>query len=69
MYRLMKSDKFTLEHVTSGRLSSYRQTEVNHFRKFLRAHKACEDANNQGGARYYLLNDLGQEYYDGTWID
>ena len=26
-------------------------------------------ANNAGGPRYYLLNESGQEYYGGTWID
>ena len=69
MYRLMKSEKFTLDHVVSGCLSSYRQTEVNHFQKFRRACEACERANNQGGPHYYVLNDFGQEYYDGSWID
>ena len=69
MYRLMKSEKFTLNHVVSGYLSSYRQSEVNHFQKFRHAHEACEHANNNGRSHYYVLNDSGQEYYDGTWID
>jgi hypothetical protein len=34
MYRLMKSEKFTLDHLTSGPVSFYRQTQVKHFRQF-----------------------------------
>ena len=69
MYRLMKSEKFKLDHAISGLISFYRQTETRHFEKFPAAHDACEVANNQGKSRYYALNESGQEYYDGTWID
>ena len=69
MYRLMKSEKFTLGHPTSGLASSYRQTPVKHFQQFRTALCACEVANNSGRSRYYLLNESGQEYYGGTWID
>jgi hypothetical protein len=69
MYRLMKSEKFTLDHVTSGHTSFYRQTQVKHFQQFRSALGACEVANNTSESRYYLLNDSGQEYYCGTWID
>ena len=69
MYRLMRSEKLTLDHLVSGLLSSYRQTEIGHFQQFRAAHDACEIANNKGKSRYYVLNELGQEYYDGTWID
>lgn len=69
MYRLMKSEKFTLDHLTSGLISFYRQTQVKHFRQFRSALGACEVANNNGRSRYYLLNESGQEYYGGTWID
>lgn len=70
MYRLMKSDKFTFDHVTSGRISTYRQSEIGHFLRFRLAHEACEAANLNGrSSHYYVLNELGQEYYDGAWID
>jgi hypothetical protein len=69
MYRLMKSEKFTLEHLTSGLTSFYRQTEIDQFQQFRFALGACEDANNHGKSRYYLLNESGQEWYGGTWID
>jgi hypothetical protein len=69
MYRLMKSEKFTLDHALSGLMSLYRQTEMGHFEQFPAAHVACEVANNKGESRYYVLNGSGQEYYDGTWID
>jgi len=68
MYRLMKSQKFPLDQ-PSGLISSYRQTRVKHFRKFRSALGACKVANNDNLSRYYLLNELGQEYYGGTWID
>ena len=69
MYRLMKSEKFTFEHVIYGSMSSYRQTEVDHFLKFLTAVEACEVANNEGRLQFYVLNESGQEYYGDTWID
>ncbi len=69
MYHLMKSEKFTLDHVISGPMSSYRHTAIRHFGKFRAALGACEVANNKGRSRYYVLNESGQEYYDGTWID
>ncbi len=69
MYRLMKSEKFTLDHPISGLMSSYRQTEVVHFEQFVAAHVACEIANYKGNSRYYVLNGSGQEYYEGAWID
>ncbi len=69
MYRLMMSQKLTLEHLVSGLLSSYRHTEVSHFQQFNAALEACESANHIGQPHYYLLNDSSQEYYDGSWID
>ena len=69
MYHLMKSEKFTLDHVISGLMSSYRHTEIRHFRQFRAALGACDVANNKGRPSYYIVNDSGQEYYDGTWID
>jgi len=69
MYHLMKSEKFTLDHLVSGLMSSYRQTEIGHFQQFCAALGACEVANKKGKTRYYVLNESGQEYYDGTWID
>lgn len=70
MYRLMKSDKYTLEHRVSGPMSSYRQSEVTLFPHVLEALAACEVANNEGRLRrHYVLNELGQEHYDGTWLD
>jgi len=69
MYRLMKSEKFTLDHLTAGLGSFYRQTQVKHFPQFRPALGACEVANNSGRSRYYLLNELGQEYFGGTWVD
>ena len=69
MYRLMISQKLALEHPVSGLLSSNRHAEVDHFRHFSAPLDACESANQIGEPHYYLLNDSGQEYYDGSWID
>jgi hypothetical protein len=69
MYRLMKSEQFTLDHLTSGLVSFYRQTQVKCFGRLRAALGACEVTDNGGGSRYYLLNESGQEYYRGIWID
>lgn len=69
MYHLMKSEKVTLDHLTSGLVSFYRQTQGKHFARFRAGLGACEVANNAGGSRHYLLNESGQEYSGGTWID
>jgi len=69
MYRLMKSEKFTLDHTVSGPLASYRQSLVSRFRQPRAALVACKLANGTGANRHYVLNESGQEYFDGTWID
>jgi len=69
MYRLMKSEKFTVDHLTSGLISFYRQTCIECFQQLRVALGACEVANDNGSSRYYLLNESGQEYYGDTWID
>jgi len=69
MYRLMRSQKVTLEHAVPRLLPSYRHTQVGHFQQFTAALEACETANDQGMSRYYVLNESSQEYYDGSWID
>jgi hypothetical protein len=69
MYRLMKSEKFTLEYLVAGSMSSYRQVQVGHFPHLRAALGACTAANTRGAGRYYVLNASGKEYYDGTWID
>jgi hypothetical protein len=43
--------------------------EVNHFQYLSAALDACETANYQGMSRYYVLNESGQEYLAGSWID
>ncbi|MFC1603366.1 hypothetical protein ACFL3U_07340 [Pseudomonadota bacterium] len=69
MYRLMKSEKFTLDHVVSGSNLLYRQTQVTQFLRFSAALTACEAANDKVGSRHYVLNASGKEYYGGIWID
>lgn len=69
MYRLMMSEKPNRNYMSSGYLSTYQQTEVNHFTHFDSALKACESANNKGKSRFYVINEAGQEYFGCTWID
>lgn len=70
MYHLMKSARYTLNHPVSGPMSSYRQFEVTHYRQANEALMACDMANKaEDSARHYVLNDTGQEYFGGTWID
>jgi hypothetical protein len=69
MYRLMMSEKLDCDALTDGSMPSYRQTEVNHFARLQSALEACELANYKGKSRFYVLNDLGKEYYDCVWID
>jgi len=66
---LMESEKFSLVHGTSGLVSAYRQIEIDHFHQFSSALRAWEDANHEASSRFYLLNQAGQEYYDGSWIE
>lgn len=69
MYRLMKPERLVLDHVVSGILSSYRQTEVDHFERFPAALQACQLANKSGDSRHYILNESSQGYHQGAWID
>jgi len=68
MYRMMKSEKITLDHAISGPLSSYRQIKIGLFDGLGAALDACGVANNKLGGHYYVLNGSGEEYYGGTWI-
>jgi hypothetical protein len=69
MYRLMKSERYVLEDLVSGSKSSYRHSEVNRYRQASEAVTACKLANSEDIARHYVLNDRGQEYFGGVWID
>jgi hypothetical protein len=69
MYRLMKSERYTPNDPDSGSVSSYQQSEINHYRHANEALTACEMANSENSARHYVLNAQGQEYFSGIWID
>ena len=69
MYRLMRSAKFTVVHPTLGPMSSFRQRQMGQYRQVGTALAACEKANASGSMRCYVLNDLGQENYQGAWLD
>ncbi len=69
MYRLMKSEKFTLHHMVSGSLSLYRHFQINEFHQFSKAVDACNVANRNVECRFYILNDAGKEFYEDSWID
>jgi hypothetical protein len=69
MYRLMKSENTHRNNMSSGVMSSYRQTEVDHFMDFIDALEACKFANIKSKSRFYVLDESGKEYYDSAWID
>ena len=69
MYRLMRSAKFIVVHPTLGPMPSFRQRLMGEYQQFETALAACKKANTRSSMRCYLLNDLGQEHYQGTWID
>ena len=69
MYRLMQSVKSTLKHPTLGPMSSFRHSLVGEYPRYRAALVACEKANAQVPNRFYVLNDRGQENYQGAWID
>jgi hypothetical protein len=65
MYRQMKSEKFTLNHVVSRSMLSYRHIHLNQFWQFSSTSPACEVANNKVGFCDYVLNESGEEFYIG----
>lgn len=69
MYRLMKSEKYTLDHSVSGPMSSYLHIQLNQFPQLDAALVACQIANAESGRCHYVLNASGKEYYEGVWID
>lgn len=69
MYRLMKSVRLVLQHATLGPMSSYRHGLVRHYLRPEAAVRACDTANKNGTQCYYVLNESGQEHYQGSWID
>ena len=69
MYRLMKSVRLVLQHATLGPMSSYRHSLVGHYPRSQAAVGACDTANKRGAYCYYVLNESGQEHYQGSWID
>lgn len=69
MYNIVKSEMISFHHVTSKPVIPYRQVQVNQFQKFKAALIACEIYNHKSCSRYYITNESGKEYYEGTWID
>ncbi len=69
MYRLMMSEKPKIDFMEHGSMSTYRQTEVDHFTHFSTALEACNLANIKSESRFYVLNESGKEYYGFSWID
>ena len=63
MYRLIKSQKFTLNHEVSRSSLSYRQIQLNQFRQFSAALTTCEVANVKVGSCHCVLNESGEEFY------
>ena len=68
MYRLLKSEKFRLEHPTGRPSTLFRQKEIEQFRALVDATSACKIANETADARHYVLDGAGREYYAGSWV-
>jgi hypothetical protein len=69
MYRLMKSEKLSLNHGVYGDMAAYRHIQVDQFQQLNLALSACEVANETAGIHHYVLNESGEEFYEGSWID
>jgi len=67
MYTLMKSVEPSLGKRAGG-FSAYRQEEVAQYPSFMEGLAACDRANERSTTRYYLMNELGEEYYAHNWI-
>ena len=67
MYRLIKSERLSIE--TSDVLSSYRQVQVYQLQQLEAALRAFDICNDKSGSRHYILNEAGNEYYEGLWIE
>jgi hypothetical protein len=50
-------------------MAAYRHIQVDQFQQLNLALNACEVANDAAGLHHYILNDSGEEYYKGVWID
>jgi hypothetical protein len=50
-------------------MPSFRQRLMGEYQQFGTALAACKKANASGNIRCYVLNDRGQENYQGAWID
>jgi hypothetical protein len=69
MYRLMKSVKIINTLSDPGAISLYRQIQIKRFYQFKNALAACKAANHILGSRHYILDELGKEFYENSWID
>lgn len=69
MYRLMKSEKTILDPLADESMSHYAHTQLEQFPQLAAALAACAAANDKTGSRHYVLDAVGKEYYQGTWIN
>jgi hypothetical protein len=68
MYTLMRPEQTKLESRAPGS-RAYEQHKVGQYADFDVALDACDQANREHTSRYYLMNDSGKEFYNGSWID
>jgi len=69
MYKLMKSEQIRAVDGAGGLRRAYEQMEVRRYPVLDEAVAACNEANRELEARYYVLDDCGREYYATRWID
>jgi len=68
MYTLMKSEQRKLKG-GARELQRYEQKKVAQYADFDDAVTACDEANRERADWHYVMNELGKEFYDGSWID
>lgn len=68
MYTLMKSERTKLGCPLPGSSCAYDQIEVARYADVDEAITAMDAANLALKPRHYVMNALGREYYNGTWI-
>ena len=69
MYRLMKTERSILDQMNAEAMLPYMHIQLAQFPQLGAALAACQAANDKAGSRHYVLDEVGKEYYQGTWIN
>jgi hypothetical protein len=64
----MESDRVAFDHRRYGPMVTYRHREVERFHALPAALIACDFASQQMHMNCCILDDGGQEYFQGQWM-